>query len=317
MEQLKIKNQGSIFSTTWVLILVAMLSCALWGSATPAIKTGYKLLSVEGVASIMLFAGMRFVLAGILTVIIFSIARRKLLLPKNKNIPMILFVSVFHTIIQYIFFYLGLAYTSGVKGTVASGSGAFFAVLIACLIFRQEKLTLKKIVACIIGFVGILVMNLNGLAFTADPLDIMGVGFVLLSTISSSFAAVLVKKYSKVEDPVVISGYQFVAGGLFMIIVGLAFGGKVDLSNGLGVSVLVYLGFLSAIAYSLWGILLKHNPVSRVTVFNFMTPIFGVIFSTIFLDEKGSVSPINLVITLILISLGIFMLNYSRREPNS
>lgn len=313
MEQLEIKSQRSAFSITWVLVLVAMVSCALWGSATPAIKTGYKLLSVEGVASIMLFAGMRFVLAGILTVIIFSIARRRLLLPKPKNLPMILFVSVFHTIIQYIFFYLGLAYTSGVKGTVASGSGAFFAVLIASLIFRQEKLTLKKIIACVIGFVGILVMNLNGLAFTADPLDIMGVGFVLLSTVSSSFAAVLVKKYSAIEDPVVISGYQFIAGGIFMIIVGLAFGGEVDLTSALGVSVLVYLGFLSAIAYSLWGILLKHNPVSRVTVFNFMTPIFGVIFSTIFLDEKGSVSPINLIITLILISLGIFMLNYKPR----
>ena len=314
MKQLKAKDQGSIFSLTWMLVLVAMISCALWGSATPAIKTGYKLLTVEGVASIMLFAGMRFVLAGILTVIIFSIARRRLLIPKPQNIPMILFVSVFHTIIQYVFFYLGLAYTSGVKGTVASGSGAFFAVLIASLIFRQEKLTLKKIVACVIGFVGILVMNLSGLAFTADPLDIMGVGFVLLSTISSSCASVLVRKYSKVEDPVVISGYQFIAGGIFMIIVGLSFGGTVDLSNGWGVSILVYLGFLSAIAYSLWGILLKYNPVSRVTVFNFMTPIFGVIFSTIFLDEKGSVNPINLIITLILISVGIFMLNYKPKE---
>ena len=314
MKQLKTKDQGSIFSLTWMLVLVAMISCALWGSATPAIKTGYKLLTVEGVASIMLFAGMRFVLAGILTVIIFSIARRRLLIPKPQNIPMILFVSVFHTIIQYVFFYLGLAYTSGVKGTVASGSGAFFAVLIASLIFRQEKLTLKKIVACVIGFVGILVMNLSGLAFTADPLDIMGVGFVLLSTISSSCASVLVRKYSKIEDPVVISGYQFIAGGIFMIIVGLSFGGTVDLSSSWGVSVLVYLGFLSAIAYSLWGILLKYNPVSRVTVFNFMTPIFGVIFSTIFLDEKGSVNPINLIITLILISVGIFMLNYKPKE---
>lgn len=314
MKQLETKNQGSVFSIGWILILVAMLCCALWGSATPAIKTGYKLLSVEGVASIMLFAGLRFVLAGILTVIIFSIARRRLLLPKKENIPMILFVSVFHTVIQYVFFYLGLAYTSGVKGTVASGSSAFFAVLIASLIFRQEKLTLKKILACIIGFVGILIMNLDGLAFTADPLDIMGVGFVLLSTVSSSFAAVLVKKYSAIEDPVVISGYQFIAGGFFMIIVGLSFGGTVDLSSVLGVSVLIYLGFLSAIAYSLWGILLKHNPVSRVTVFNFMTPIFGVIFSALMLEEKGSVSPINLVITLILISLGIFMLNYKPKE---
>ena len=50
---------------------MALLCCALWGSATPAIKTGYRLLEIEGVASIMLFAGIRFFLAGIFTIIIF------------------------------------------------------------------------------------------------------------------------------------------------------------------------------------------------------------------------------------------------------
>lgn len=308
------KNKQSIFANTAVLVLVALVCCALWGSATPAIKTGYQLLKVEGVASIMLFAGVRFVLAGILTVIIFSIAKRKVLIPKKENVPKILLTSVFHTIIQYVFFYLGLAYTSGVKGTVASGSGAFFSVIIACLIFRQEKLTVKKVVACLIGFIGIILMNLNGLSFSGDWLDIMGVAFVLLSTVSSSFASVLVKKYSQYEDPVIISGYQFIVGGAFMIAVGLIFGGRFYITDFKGAAVLVYLGFLSAIAYSLWGILLKYNPVSRVTVFNFMTPIFGVIFSAMFLSEESKVNPLNLILTLILTSTGIILLNYKPKN---
>ena len=277
-------EKKSVFSKTIVLVLVALFCCALWGSATPAIKTGYKLLEVEGVASIMLFAGMRFTLAGIFTVIIFSIARRKVLFPKLENIPRVLTVSAFQTVIQYIFFYLGLAYTTGVKGTVTSGSGAFFAVIIASLIFRQEKLTVKKVLACVIGFVGIVVINFNGLTLTDDPMDILGVVFVLLSTISSSFSSVLIKRYSKYEDPVTLSGYQFIVGGIFMSIVGLAFGGKVTLGSTGGVLVLVYLALLSALAYSLWGLLLKYNPVSRVTVFNFMTPVFGVLLT----DRKST-----------------------------
>ena len=297
------------------MTLIALLCCALWGSATPAIKTGYKLLQVSGVASIMLFAGVRFFLAGVLTVIIFSIGERKVLIPKKENVPRILAVSAFQTVIQYIFFYLGLAYTSGVKGTVASGSGAFFAVLIASLIFRQEKLTVKKISACVIGFVGIVIMNFDGLSLTGDALDLMGVGFVLLSTVSSSFSSVLTKKYSAYESPVVISGYQFMIGGIFMAAVGLAFGGKMYMGSAGGILDLVYLAFLSAIAYSLWGILLKHNPVSRVTVFNFMTPIFGVLLTLIFLpDEPSNVTPLGLVITLILISTGILLLNYKKTE---
>lgn len=307
------EKKGNVFSNPIILFITAMVCCALWGSATPAIKTGYKLLMVEGVPSIMLFAGLRFTLAGIFTVIIFSIIHKKVLIPKRENVTRILFVSVFHTIVQYVFFYLGLAWTSGVKGTVASGSGAFFAVLIASLIFRQEKLTFKKIAACIIGFAGIVFINLDGLTFTADIIDILGVVSVLLSTVSSSLASVLMKKYSAYENPVIITGYQFIVGGIFMIVVGLVFGGKVVFGDVWGVLDLVYLALLSAVAYSLWGLLLKANPVSRVTVFNFMTPIFGVILSEIFLDE-ASVNPLNIVITLVLVSVGILLLNYKPKS---
>ena len=50
----------------------------------------------------------------------------------------------------------------------------------------------------------------------------------------------------------------------------------------------VYMSFISAAAYSLWGVLLKHNPVSRITVFGFTTQIFGVLFSALFLREGSS-----------------------------
>ena len=308
-------KKSTIFSNPLILTLMALICCALWGSATPAIKTGYRLLMVEGVSSIMLFAGIRFFLAGIFTVIIFSIARRKLLFPKKENIGRVLTVAAVQTVIQYIFFYLGLAYTSGVKGTIASGTGAFFSVLIASLIFRQEKLTAKKIIACVVGFLGIVVINLDGLTFSSDPLDLLGVGFVLLSAIALSFSSVLIKRYSAYEDPVTISGYQFIVGGFFMIIIGLLAGGEISLSSLAGIADLIYLSLLSAIAYSLWGILLKHNPVSKVTVFNFTTPVFGVLLTMLFLpDESGRVNLVNLIITLALISAGILLLNYKKQE---
>ena len=311
-------KKSSIFTNPIIIALLALLCCALWGSATPAIKTGYRLLLVEGVPSIMLFAGVRFFLAGVLTVIIFSIARKRILLPKKQNIGRVLTVSAFQTVIQYIFFYLGLAYTSGVKGTVASGSSAFFAVLIASLIFKQERLNAKKILACVAGFLGIVIINLNGLTFTNDWLDLMGVGMVLLSTVAYSISSVLMKKYSAYEDPVTISGYQFIFGGLFMIAVGLISGGKITLNSFGGAADLIYLSLLSAIAYAVWGVLLKYNPVSRITVFSFATPVFGVLLTMLFLPgESSKINPINLVITLVLISSGILLLNYRKQEKNN
>ncbi len=308
-------KKSNVLTNPFVIALLALLCCALWGSATPAIKTGYRLLQVEGVASIMLFAGVRFFLAGVLTIIIFSTARRKILFPKKKNFGCVLTVSAFQTVIQYIFFYLGLAYTSGVKGTVASGSAAFFAVLSASLLFKQERLSAKKILACVAGFLGIIIINLDGLTFTKDWLDLMGVGMVLLSAVAYSISSVLMKKYSAKEDPVTISGYQFVIGGLFMIAVGLIAGGKITLDSVGGVADLIYLSLLSAIAYSIWGILLKHNPVSRVTVFSFATPVFGVLLTMLFLPgESGKVNPLNLALTLVLISTGILLLNYRKQK---
>lgn len=326
-------DNKNIFTKTPILVLIALICCALWGSATPAIKTGYKLLSIPSpkveslsdlagavpeIASIILFAGIRFAFAGLLTVIIFSIARRKVLIPKVENLPKILTVSAFQTVIQYLFFYLGLAFTTGVKGTVTSGSGAFFAVIIASLIFKQEKFTLKKVIACVVGFAGIIIINFNGIEFTNSFVDVLGVVMVLLSTVSNSFSSVLIKRFSKYEDPVTISGYQFIIGGVFMIITGLILGGRIYVSDIFGVLILAYLALLSAVAYSLWGILLKYNPVSSVTVFNFTTPIFGTFLTMLLIPEENqSISPINLIITLILVSVGIFLLNYTPKNSDS
>jgi len=241
-------TKNKIFTNPLFIALVAVFCCALWGSATPFIKIGYSMILPQGnVPSTMLFAGIRFTLAGIITVIIYSIARRTFLVPKKENVGRILTVSCFQTVIQYIFFYVGLANTSGVKGTVASGSSAFFALLIAALVFRQEKLTLKKIVACVLGFAGIVLINLNGLDFT---MNFTGDCFVIFSTISSAFSSVLIKKYSKYEDPVTISGYQFIIGGLAMIAVGLALGGNVTFPNAKAVLVLVYLASKSIFSES-------------------------------------------------------------------
>ncbi len=302
----------NIYTNPFFVMAAALLCCALWGSATPFIKIGYSLILPEkNTASTILFAGVRFALAGVLTVVIYSIARRKLLYPKKENLGRIAAVASFQTVIQYIFFYIGLANTTGVKGTILSGSNAFFAILIAGGIFKLEKLTLKKMLACLIGFSGIVVVNLNGLDF---KMNFLGDGFVLFSAIAYAVSSVLIKRYAKYEDPVVISGYQFAMGGMVMILVGLLLGGRIAIPNLQAAGVLLYLSVLSAIAYALWGVLLKHNPISKVSIYSFMIPVFGVLLSNLMLTEQSNVSPLNLVVTLILVSTGIIMLNYKKES---
>ena len=316
MERNEKTSITKVFTTPIAVIIGAMLCCALWGSATPFIKMGYKVMFEGGkpdVPSTILFAGIRFFFAGFITVAIYSIARKKLLYPKKQNLTKIGIVAAFQTVIQYFFFYIGLANTSGAKGTIISGSSSFFAIFFSSLLFKQEKLTAKKVIACIVGFAGIIAVNLNGLDF---KMNFTGDFFVLFSAMSLAISSVLIKIFSKDEDPVVISGYQFILGGAVMVIVGLIAGGKIDYVTPKGIAILVYLSFLSAIAYALWGILLKYNPVSKVTIFSFMTPVFGVILTKIMLPEESTVMFLNLVISLVLVCAGVFMLNYTR-QPKS
>ena len=311
------KLKEGFFKNPIVVVITALLCTALWGSATPFINLGYDfclepLGNRKDVPSIMLFAGVRFILAGLLTIAIYSIARRKLLYPKRKNLLKVGSVSMFQTVLQYVFFYVGLANTSAVKGTIASGTSVFFSILVASLIFKQEKLSLKKILACIIGFFGIIAVNLSGLSFDMN----FGDASVLISAAAAGIAAVLTKRFSSDEDPVVISGYQFFMGGILMSIIGFVFGGRITLGAVEGILVLLYLGMLSAVAYSLWGVLLKYNSVSKVTIFSFMTPVFGVILSKIMLTDSGNVPIINLIFALLLVCIGIFMLNYQKEKKN-
>ncbi|MBE7042395.1 MAG: DMT family transporter [Ruminococcaceae bacterium] len=308
---MKRKMKKSIFTNPVFVVIAALFCTALWGSATPFIKTGYLCLKVEGIPSIMLFAGIRFFLAGILTIVICSLIERKFLFPEKENLKYVGIISIFQTILQYIFFYVGLANTSGVKGTILSGSSAFFSILVACLVFKQEKLTVKKVIACIIGFAGVVVVNLNGLQLN---FNFFGDAFVIFSGVSLAFSSVLMKLYSKHENPVVLSGYQFVSGGLVMTVIGFVCGGTMSFESVKGMGILVYLAFLSAMAYALWGILLKYNPVSKVTIFSFMTPVFGVILSKLILIEESAVSFANVLIALILICIGIITINYQKKE---
>ena len=204
---------------------------------------------------------------------------------RNSHGLLVVKLSLFQTILQYLFFYIGLAHTTGVKSSIIVGTNVFVSIVVASFIFRQEKMTIAKAMGCLIGFAGVVIVNLNGSGLD-QKYEFAGEGCIFLSTIAYACSSVLIKDYSKKENPVILSGYQFFFGGLVMIACGLAAGGKLVHITGVGIAMLLYLGMLSAIAYTLWGILLKYNPVSKVTVFGFMNPIFGVVLSAWLLQEK-------------------------------
>lgn len=208
---------------------------------------------------------------------------------------------------------MGLANCSGVKSSVIDGTSAFVCVLLSSLVFRMEKLTAAKIVGCVLGVAGIVVVNLGGDLGGGFALN--GEGFIFLSMLSYAMSTVLIHRFTADGDkPVMLSSIQFMIGGAVMILCGLAFGGRLTVFTPAGAGLLAYLGALSAVAYSLWSVLLKYNPVSKVAVFGFMTPICGVLLSALLLGETAQAFSVNSLVALLLVCLGIYIVNRSPRS---
>lgn len=301
----------SKLSNTAVMVPLALLCCFLWGSAFPMVKTGYELFGVgeNDTASQILFAGMRFALAGILVIIFGSAIAKKPLYPKTKSeVGHILILALFQTVLQYIAFYIGLAHTSGVKSSVLVSLNVFLSLIISALVFKMEKLTVAKLAGVVVGFAGVVIINFEAGGFAGFSLN--GEGAIIFSAFAYSVSSVLIKKYSASENPVMLSGWQFFVGGVVMIVGGLAFSGRVDISlSVVNFAALLYLALISAVAYTIWGLLLKHNPVSKVAVIGFTNPVFGVLLSALFLGETAEAFNFKNLVSLILVCIGIYIVN--------
>ncbi len=300
----------NLLQKSGVIFAIAILCNILWGSAFPAIKTGYALFQVPAgdPAAQILFAGIRFFFAGVLVIAFTSLTQRKLQLPERHQWGSVVQTGLIQTVLQYFFYYIGLAHTTGVKASILMSANVFFTILVVSLLFRMEKLTGQKLLGCLLGFVGVVLINLPGGGGMGMSLDLFGDGFILLSAFSNGFASVCIKKHSQKMSPVLLNGWQFMFGGAVMIVGALVCGGRLTNVTFGGVALMAYLAMLSAVAYSLWSVLLKHNPVSKVTIYSFTNPIFGVTLSALILRE-GSAFGMKGVAALVLVCLGIIYVN--------
>jgi drug/metabolite transporter (DMT)-like permease len=301
-------ENNKTFTNKKFVASIATLCCLLWGSAYPAVKSGYILFNIDAfdISSKVVFAGYRFTLAGLLVLILAKIFGQKLFAFTKKSFLSLVMLGITQTTLQYIFFYIGLSNTTGVKGSIMNSMGTFFSVFLAHYIYKNDKLSLRKITGCIVGFMGVMIVNFN-----ADLLnfsfDFMGEGFVIISSLMFSVAAIYGKKLTQSMDVMVVTGYSLFLGGILLTFLGMSFGGSVTNFTLSSTLLLGYMILLSSVAFTLWSLLLKYNKVGSVSVFIFLTPIFGAILSAIFLGEN--ILEVKNIFALLLVCFGIWLVN--------
>ncbi|WON76121.1 DMT family transporter [Serratia sp. UGAL515B_01] len=307
------KTDESLFSQRKFVWVCATFCCLLWGSAYPAIKNGYEIfqISTDNLPDKIIFAGYRFVIAGgFLLLFAFwqgkSIAR----LSRHQYLQLIV-LGITQTALQYTFFYIGLAFTTGVKGAIMNATGTFFSVLLAHFIYKNDRLSINKIVGCVLGFIGVMVVNFNSQSMDFG-FSWLGDGFVVLAAFILSASSLYGKRISQTIDPTIMTGWQLALGGVVLTLGGYWSGGTLVFHGWQSIANMGYLALLSSVAFALWSLLLKYNRVGMVAPFNFLVPVSGAVLSAIFLQE--SIAEWRYAMALALVCLGIWWVNVVRNE---
>ncbi|MBV4418974.1 DMT family transporter [Clostridium tyrobutyricum] len=306
-------DNKKIFTNRKVVILLASFCCILWGSAYPGVKSGYALfkISTNNVFSELSFAGYRFILAGFMVLIFSVLSSKNIFAITKKNIKHLILLGLTQTTLQYIFFYIGLAHTSGVKASIMNSTSAFFSVILAHFLYKNDRINSKKAIGCILGFVGVLLVNFSSQLLSFD-LKIVGEGFIAVAAFAFSASSIYGKKICEDMDSTIVTGYQLLIGGLALLILGISNKGYVTNFTLSSTLVLLYLGLLSALAFSIWTILLKYNKVGSIALFNFLIPVSGAILSSIFLGE--TILNWENGVALVLVCIGIYIVNHHHKN---
>ena len=270
-------------------VLATLVVMILWGSLFPMVKLGFKAYDVSTTGDILLFAGIRFAVCGII-INLFSLLTKRKFAPAFKNIVLVLSLSM----------------TDGSKTAILKQIGVLFYVCFSALFFKDDKITLPKIIGVILGFVGIIAINsgAGGLTFN------IGDAFIILASFCTVFSNVISKKVFKEVDPVVSTGVSQFFGGIVLLIVGLIMGGSVNLTHSYWI--FIYIILASTISYCMWFTIVKSAELSKLFIIKFAEPVFAAVFGAFLLGEN--ILKWQYLIAFVLISAGISVSNLKNKK---
>ncbi len=301
---------SSIFEKKRNVVFIAIFYTFLWGLCFPLVK-----LCMDGFGvgddnmSKCLVAGIRFTISGLgLTAYNFIKNEKEASLTKSE-LPSALLYGALATAIQYAFTYIGLSKVDGAKGAIFDQLCVFIIIILSGLLLKNDKLTVIKVIGCVIGLIGILAVSTEKMSFTF-ALD--GEGMMTLAALCQAGAYFVATLSANKISAFKLVGYGQLFGGVLLTAFALIAGGRIPAVTIVGVFTLLALSTISAVAYVLSLIPLKYFPASEISVFNLLITVFGVVMSGIVLGEN--IFKINYLISFVLISIGIFLINIRRKE---
>lgn len=298
-------KKPSIFESKLFLPFLATTAAFAWGWAYPLIKIGMDEFNVasDDTWGKTLFAGIRFSIAGLIVLIIAKLMNRDFTIGKGNG-KIVFALALSNTALHYFCFYLGLSYSYGSRASILNSLATFLLVVIACVVFPEEKMTIAKVSGCLLGFAGLLILNIG--SGSSGDFTFLGDGMIILNALCSVCGGLLTRVITKRMDAIVATGMSLFYGGVMLCMAGLVMGGRITTINIKGAIILASLVLISSLAFSLYNQLLANHPVGKVAIYNALIPVFGVMLSCIFLGEAFLA---KYIISVIFVASGIYVIN--------
>ena len=297
----------AFFAVPAVAVVMAILCNMLWGSAFPFIKMGYRLFAIDSAdtPSILCFAGVRFMLGALLVWVCGLVLNRKPLpMPRGRVLAECCALGLWQTAAQYFFYYTAVALLTGAMGGILNSTQSFMGVILAHFLYgKADRMTPRKALGCVLGFGGVLVVTLGNHGGGSAT------GMACMLTASAIFAVAgpWNKAVTRKADSFSVCCLNLGVGGFALAVLGFAMGGSLHPQSAAGVPVLLFLAFISGAGYVLWALLMKNNPVSRISVFGLIIPVMNVLLSAVLNGEP--LVEWTYLAALVLVCGGIFLVN--------
>ena len=279
-------NDKSIFVRPLWVSIFALTAAVAWGWAYPLIKLGFAEFHItpDLTGSKILFAGIRFCISGLIILGVARAGNKSFAIRRSADWWYILLFTLLNTTIHYTCFYIGLSYAPGARSAILNSLSVFSVVILACLFFKSDRMTIRKLMGCMIGFAGILALNIGG-ERSGSGFTLMGDGMIVLNALSGAAASLLARGLGRRVNVFVGTGYSLALGGLMLMAAGLLLGGNIPYVSALGIIYLLLLIAISTVGFTLYNKLLTCNPVGKVAIYNSLIPVVGAVTSCLCLGE--------------------------------
>ena len=284
-----------------------ILLCAIWGFQQVTIK-----IAIEGVSPI-LQSGIRSTV-GLALLTLWALWRRQALFAADGTLRMGLLVGTLFSL-EFIFIYAGLAHTTASRMIVFLYTAPCFTVLGLHWFVPGERLGPRHFAGVALAFAGLALGFLGDGGTTADTF--LGDLFGLLAAIGWAATTVLIRAsgLSRISATKVL-WYQLAVSAAIMLPLSPMLGESgITALAALTTPVLLALAYQGVIvafaSYLAWFWLLQRYLVGRLMVFSFLTPIFGVAFGVLFLNDPLTAS---FLFAAGCVAAGIVLVNLPERK---